>query len=89
LFAFNCSEWTEDGKLWVQYVSSTPATRLDVVTLQENLDQRLQHRQARETGICPIREELYAQCFGTTHLLWLNFFNLSSYSVSSFFNSCS
>lgn len=27
-------EWTEDGQLWVQYVSSTPATRLDVVNLQ-------------------------------------------------------
>lgn len=23
----------------------------------------MQQRQARETGICPIREELYAQCF--------------------------
>merc|ERR1719162_1033889 len=23
----------------------------------------LQQRQARETGICPIREELYSQCF--------------------------
>jgi hypothetical protein len=31
---------------------------------QEQLDQKLQQRQARETGICPIREELYAQCFG-------------------------
>ncbi|MCO5613321.1 hypothetical protein L7F22_067597 [Adiantum nelumboides] len=29
----------------------------------EKLDQELQRRQARETGICPIREELYAQCF--------------------------
>jgi hypothetical protein len=100
----------------VQYVSSTPATRLDVINLQvlrwgvavparrvivcpppcvsprllppalaaaataalhhpaavlpraslpqEQLDQKLQQRQARETGICPIREELYAQCFG-------------------------
>jgi len=56
-------EWTEDGQLWVQYVFSTPATRLDVITLQESLDQKLQQRQARETGICPIREELYAQCF--------------------------
>jgi len=56
-------EWTDDGQLWVQYVSSTPATRSDVTTLQEHLDQRLQQRQARETGICPIREELYAQCF--------------------------
>ncbi|RHY05595.1 hypothetical protein DYB28_013574 [Aphanomyces astaci] len=24
---------------------------------------RLQQKQARETGICPVREELYAQCF--------------------------
>ena len=56
-------EWTEDGQLWVQYVSSTPATRLDVINLQEQLDHKLQQRQARETGICPVREELYAQCF--------------------------
>jgi len=56
-------EWTEDNQLWVQYVSSTPATRLDVIYLQEKLDQLLQQRQARETGICPVREELYAQCF--------------------------
>jgi len=56
-------EWTEDGQLWVQYVSSTPATRSDVLTLQAQLDHKLQQRQARETGICPIREELYAQCF--------------------------
>mmetsp|Transcript_24183 Transcript_24183/g.40391 ORF Transcript_24183/g.40391 Transcript_24183/m.40391 type:complete len:233 (+) Transcript_24183:220-918(+) len=56
-------EWTEDGQLWIQYVSSTPATRLDVINLQEQLDHQLQARQARETGICPIREELYSQCF--------------------------
>lgn len=48
----------------MQYVSSTPATRLDVTNLQEQLDQKLQQRQARETGICPVREELYSQCFG-------------------------
>ena len=47
----------------MQYVSSTPATRLDVINLQEQLAQRLLQRQARETGICPVREELYAQCF--------------------------
>ena len=57
-------EWTESGQLWVQQVSSTPATRLDVVNLQEELDRRLQQRQARETGICPVRRELYSQCFG-------------------------
>lgn len=56
-------EWTEDGQLWIQYVSSTPATRLDVINLQEQLDHQLQARQARETGICPIRQELYSQCF--------------------------
>jgi dynein light intermediate chain len=36
---------------------------VDVINLQDDLDKRLQARQARETGICPIREELYAQCF--------------------------
>jgi dynein light intermediate chain len=56
-------EWTEGGQLWVQSVSSTPATRLEVVTLQEDLDLKLQQRQARETGICPVRRELYSQCF--------------------------
>jgi dynein light intermediate chain len=56
-------EMVEDGQLWVQYVSSTPATRLDVINLQERLDHALQARQARETGVCPIREELYSQCF--------------------------
>ena len=56
-------ECGEDDQLWVQYVSSHPATRVDVINLQEDLDKRLQQRQARETGICPIREELYAQCF--------------------------
>eukprot|EP00405_Crypthecodinium_cohnii_P020968 CAMPEP_0206472296 /NCGR_PEP_ID=MMETSP0324_2-20121206/32105_1 /ASSEMBLY_ACC=CAM_ASM_000836 /TAXON_ID=2866 /ORGANISM="Crypthecodinium cohnii, Strain Seligo" /LENGTH=232 /DNA_ID=CAMNT_0053946847 /DNA_START=93 /DNA_END=791 /DNA_ORIENTATION=+ len=56
-------EWTQEDQLWVQYVSSTPATRADVINLQEDLDRWLQQRQARETGICPIREELYSQCF--------------------------
>ncbi|GLV41169.1 Dynein axonemal light intermediate chain 1 [Carabus blaptoides fortunei] len=56
-------EWDEDGQLWRQQVSTTPATRLDVINLQELLDMRLQQRQARETGICPVRRELYSQCF--------------------------
>jgi dynein light intermediate chain len=53
----------ENGQLWVQTVLSTPATRTEVVQLQEELDKRLQQRQAREIGICPIREELFEQCF--------------------------
>jgi dynein light intermediate chain len=44
-------------------VSPTPATRIDVINLQDELDKKLQERQARETGICPIREELYSQSF--------------------------
>ena len=47
----------------MRYVSATPGSKVDVMDLQEKLDKRLGQRQARETGICPIREELYAQCF--------------------------
>jgi dynein light intermediate chain len=36
---------------------------LDVVALQEHLDAKLAERKARESGICPVREELYGQCF--------------------------
>lgn len=49
-----------------------PATRQDVINLQELLDARLQQTQARETGICPVRRELYKQCFGM-------FFSVSVY----------
>lgn len=53
----------EDGQTLIQYVSIAPATRSDVVKLQTQLDNLLQQRKARNTGICPIRSELYAQCF--------------------------
>lgn len=53
-------EYSDAGQLWVQYVSPIPATPLDVIILQEELDKKLLERQARETGICPIREELYS-----------------------------
>ncbi|XP_071325307.1 axonemal dynein light intermediate polypeptide 1 [Trachinotus anak] len=56
-------EWMEGNQLWVQQVSSAPCTRTDVVHLEELLDTKLQQRQARETGICPVRRELYSQCF--------------------------
>ena len=56
-------EWVDNGQIWVQNVQSIPATRLDVITLQENLDRRLQEEQARETGICSIRAKLYSQVF--------------------------
>ena len=57
-------EWRQDGQLWVQQVSSTPATRQDLVSLQDQLDLQLQQKQARETGICPVRRALYSQVFG-------------------------
>lgn len=38
-------EWEESGQMWRQQVSTTPATRLDVINLQEQLDMRLQQRQ--------------------------------------------
>lgn len=47
----------------MQYSSKEPASRLDVISLQEQLDKKLGERKARESGICPVREELYAQCF--------------------------
>lgn len=53
----------ENGQTLIQFVSIAPATRSDVVKLQTQLDSLLQQRKARNTGICPIRSELYAQCF--------------------------
>lgn len=55
-------EWVEDSGTWVQYVSKEPASRMDVIALQEQLDKKLSERKARENGICPVREELYGQC---------------------------
>jgi len=34
-------EYTENGQLWVRYVSPTPATRVDVINLQDRLDRKL------------------------------------------------
>lgn len=56
-------QWEADGGLWVQRVSSQPATRSDVIQVTTLLEQRLRERQARETGICPVRRELYQQAF--------------------------
>ena len=56
-------EWVEGGKHFIQYVSHQQASRVDVARLRELLDQKLMERQARESGICPVREELFSQCF--------------------------
>ena len=44
-------------------VSSRAPTREDVINLQRIWDGQLQERQARETGICAIREHLNSQAF--------------------------
>lgn len=48
-----------------------PSFRLlvGVDVLQEQLDKKLLERQALETGICPVREDLYTQAFGTSSCL--------------------
>lgn len=57
-------EYTKDKQqLHIESVSSTAATETDVIMLYNELNKRLADRKARETGICAIREELYAQCF--------------------------
>ncbi|XP_038154734.1 axonemal dynein light intermediate polypeptide 1-like isoform X2 [Cyprinodon tularosa] len=60
---FPSREWMDGNQLWVQKVSTAPSTRADVIQLKEQLNTKLQQRQARLTGICPIRRELYSQCF--------------------------
>ncbi len=52
-----------NGQLWVQYVSCTPVTKMEVINLKEGLDKRIKTLNAKETGICPIREKLYDECF--------------------------
>lgn len=56
-------EYKKGSQHYKEYVLCTPATKADVIALQRELDNKLQVRRARETGICPVREELYAQCF--------------------------
>ena len=56
-------EWEEKGKKYISYVSAEPATREKARDLFKALDEKIKERQAREKGICPVREELYSQCF--------------------------
>eukprot|EP00038_Savillea_parva_P000570 m.96966 g.96966 ORF g.96966 m.96966 type:complete len:240 (+) comp10193_c0_seq1:247-966(+) len=53
----------KNGTQYVQKAALTPATRHDVIAVQKKLDVLLKQREARETGLCPIRSELYAQAF--------------------------
>ena len=53
----------ENGKRYIQYVSQEPASREKARDLFKALDEKIKERQAREKGICSVREELYSQCF--------------------------
>ena len=56
-------ESTEDGQIYMQFVSCVPADKNDVLKLAKDLENQMKIRQARETGICNNREELYSECF--------------------------
>ena len=60
---FPPKQWEENGHKYIQYVSPTPATREKSRDLFKALDQKLKERRAKDKGICPVREELYSQCF--------------------------
>lgn len=53
----------EETGYWMRYAAPVPSTRFDVIKLQEEMDNKLMKRQARENGICPVREDIYRQCF--------------------------
>ncbi len=52
-----------EAKYFMQYVSHHKSERSDVVMLKEELDKALQYNQARQEGICPIRQQLFSQAF--------------------------
>lgn len=52
-------EIIDNNQLWVRYVSPTPATSADVSNLRKELDRKLESLGARDSGICPVREELH------------------------------
>ena len=56
IFSYFGSEWEEDGLCWKQEVSCSPSLRKDVLTVKTELDNFLVERQARDTGICQVRQ---------------------------------
>ena len=60
---FPPKQWDENGHKYIQYVSPQPATREKSRELFKALDQKSKERRAKDKGICPVRQELYSQCF--------------------------
>lgn len=56
-------EWEKDGKLYRQKISNQPTAKSDMKNLTTKLDMYLKQFNAREVGICPIKEQLYFLCF--------------------------
>ena len=60
---FQPKEIIDGDKHKIAYVSLEPATREKARDLYRALDEKIKERHAREKGICPVRAELYSQCF--------------------------
>ena len=60
---FPPKQWEESGHKYIQYISQKIATRDDCRELFKALDKKLKERRAKDKGICPVRQELYSQCF--------------------------
>lgn len=54
--------YTEANQEYDQHVSITPTSRSDVIKLEEQLEQLLKDKKARDKGICPIRSGLFEDC---------------------------
>lgn len=55
--------WEKDGKTYRQKLSNQPGAKSDMKNLTMKLDMYLKQLNAKEVGICPIKEQLYFQCF--------------------------
>ena len=53
----------EGGLIFYHFVSCDSAIVNDILKLHKNLQNQMKVRGAKESGICPIREELYNECF--------------------------
>ena len=60
---FPPKKFEENGHKYIQYVSPQPATREKSRALYKALAQKIKEKRAREKGICPVRAELYSECF--------------------------
>lgn len=53
----------EGGLIFYHFVSCDSAIVNDILRLHKNLQNQMKIRGAKESGVCPIREELYNECF--------------------------